>query len=404
MRNTAEYAVLCDMVRQQFERLVTPPQVDMSNLNLNTHAGLLAHSIATLGEEYEQLRHYQVEWFGCEYSRRLGEHNAVDRIDFVGSSRDPLTMYLGMELEFCFDSRVERSDNTFREYIMDESEKEMYHRRFGVTDDGSLSAGGMELRTVPHTLSGMRSLMEELFAEAGENVLTNPSIDRYAYSNNVGRTGGNDQPNRTEYGLHCHIGFSGIGINMHVLGACLTGFTSSLKHLVEHVAGRSDIHWGRIATTTSLRSIDSVTTDRCAVAVRDGLSTIEFRAGRGIMEFDHVVGYAELCHAMFKYVVTKYFESGSKQFVTRAGAQFSCNAYNLRNNVTEFAQNLLYSRETNKLLRHYNNIEFYNFVMARAEQYIVLPQVLDAYYVTDIGKRALGASAVEVEVETEASE
>ena len=194
--------------------------------------------------------------------------------------------------------------------------------------------------------------------------------------------------------MHCHIGWQSLGLSLNDsnystqdsqatiarTGYVLTALFRHLNTLARKIGGRPCTRWCQGAKTVSIKSLVEASYQRGAINTFTRHGTVEFRFGRGKYDYQHTVGYIELCHAMFKLasqIVTENLDHLAVCTSTSLDLQWT------NSNALAFYQQgsfMVWSKEREKIQRKAINIMFHDYVLDNKQHYEVLAQMVDAYY------------------------
>lgn len=115
--------------------------------------------------------------------------------------------------------------------------------------------------------------------------------------------------NNRQYGLHCHVDFtagsfllSRFNSSSEAAFTAVAGVAACVADVYKYIAGRGFNRWCYLATTPALIEATYVCQHKYrAVAMRG--STIEFRAGQGRADADHITAYLEFVDALVHFTV-----------------------------------------------------------------------------------------------------
>ena len=298
-------------------------------------------------------------------------------------------MFMGLEIE---GAPLQSQQRALREFLEAHSNLPNNRKMFGLKTDGSLISGyNCELYTARATLSMLRNNVAHIMENMADKMHTNPTIDLMA----VGRSSAPaDQAALNQYGMHCHIGWQSLGLSLNDsnystqdsqatiarTGYVLTALFRHLNTLARKIGGRPRTRWCQGAKTVSIKSLVEASHQRGAINTFTRHGTVEFRFGRGKYDYQHTVGYIELCHAMFKLasqIVTENLDHLAVCTSTSLDLQWT------NSNALAFYQQgsfMVWSKEREKIQRKAINIMFHDYVLDNKQHYEVLAQMVDAYY------------------------
>lgn len=322
-----------------------------------------------------------LNWFSVPKLTHFANRRVVDR-------HNNHAMFMGLEIE----GAPRRSQlDLLNDYLRSQNELPPERRIFGIKSDGSLISGyNCELYTARATLSALRNNVATIMENMADKMYTNPTMDLIA----VGRAAApSSQDSLNQYGMHCHIGWQCLGLPLNNpvyqtqssltiarMGYVLIAMFRHINTLARKIGGRQKTRWCQGAKSTSLRSILDASYARGAINPFTGHGTVEFRFGRGKYDYQHTVGYVELCHAMFKLAYKIVMEDLDHMALCRT---VSRDLQYTNQNAESFYQNggfMTWTKEREKLQRKLINIMFHDYVMENKQHYEVLAQMTDAYY------------------------
>ena len=296
-------------------------------------------------------------------------------------------MFMGLEIEGA--PLYSQRDNLNR-YLDQQAGLPEGQRIFGLKTDGSLYSGyNCELYTARATLSMLRNNVASIMENMADKMHTNPTMDLMAVSRSS-TPANNDSIN--QYGMHCHIGWQVYGLTLSEpnynqtdvkiarVGYVLTALFRHINSLARLVGGRPKTRWCAGSKSVSIRSLVDASHQRGAINTFTRHGTVEFRFGRGKYDYQHTVGYVELCHAMFKLAAQIVAEDLDHMALCTAS---SLDLQWTNPNARSFYQNgsfMVWSKEREKFQRKAINIMFHDYVMANKQHYEVLAGLVDAYY------------------------
>lgn len=301
-------------------------------------------------------------------------------------------MFMGLEIE---GAPLQSQQQALHTYLCQQADLPANQRIFGLKTDGSLISGyNCELYTARATLSMLRNNVASIMENMADKMHTNPTIDLMA----VGRSSAPSsqdqlsQDQLSQYGMHCHIGWQSLGLGLSEpnwntqdvtiarTGYVLTALFRHLNTLARKIGGRPKTRWCAGANSSSIRSLVGASHQRGAINTFTRHGTVEFRFGRGKYDYQHTVGYIELCHAMFKLasqIVTENLDHLAVCTSTSLDLPWT------NSNARAFYQQgsfMVWSKEREKMQRKAINIMFHDYVLDNKLHYEVLAQMVDAYY------------------------
>ena len=296
-------------------------------------------------------------------------------------------MFMGLEIE---GAPLRSQQSALNDYLNSQADAPENRRLFGIKTDGSLISGyNCELYTARATLSMLRNNVASIMENMADKMHTNPTMDLMAAATSSAPT---SQDQLKQYGMHCHIGWQCLGLRLNEpnyvssdvtiarTGYVLTALFRHLNMLARKIGGRPKTRWCVGAKSTSIRSLVDASQQRGAINTFTRHGTVEFRFGRGKFDYQHTVGYIELCHAMFKMASKIVTENLDHMAVCTASAL----DLQWHNHHAEYfyAQGafMVWSKEREKLQRKAMNIMFHDYVLDNKKHYEVLAQMVDAYY------------------------
>ena len=368
------------------------------NLTLNYLAGLIDNQLqvrrtppspfAISQEDYRRSQQIlrsegtvtTLRFFGVPRTTKYMGRRVVDR-------HNNHAMFMGLEIE---GAPLRSQQSALNEYLNSQADAPENRRIFGIKTDGSLISGyNCELYTARATLSMLRNNVASIMENMADKMHTNPTMDLMAAATSSAPT---SQDQLKQYGMHCHIGWQCLGLRLNEpnyvspdvtiarTGYVLTALFRHLNTLARKIGGRPKTRWCVGAKSTSIRSLVDASHQRGAINTFTRHGTVEFRFGRGKFDYQHTVGYIELCHAMFKLASQIVTENLDHMAVCTASAL----DLQWHNHHAEdfYAQGafMVWSKEREKLQRKAMNIMFHDYVLDNKQHYEVLAQMVDAYY------------------------
>ena len=368
------------------------------NLTLNYLAGLIDNQL--------QVRRTPPSPFAIsqeDYRRSqqiIGSEGAVDTLRYFGVPRTTKfmgrrvvdrhnnhAMFMGLEIE---GAPLQSQQSALNEYLNSQADAPESQRIFGLKTDGSLISGyNCELYTARATLSMLRNNVATIMENMADKMHSNPTMDLMAAALSSAPS---SQDQLKQYGMHCHIGWQCLGLRLNEpnyvssdvtiarTGYVLTALFRHLNTLARKVGGRPKTRWCAGAKSTSIRSLVEASHQRGAINTFTRHGTVEFRFGRGKFDYQHTVGYIELCHAMFKMASQIVAEDLDHMAVCTSSS--SDLQWRNPNSQDFYAQGafMVWSKEREKLQRKAMNIMFHDYVLDNKQHYEVLAQIVDAYY------------------------
>ena len=368
------------------------------NLTLNYLAGLIDNQLQvrrtppspfTISQE-DYRRSQQIfrsegavttlRFFGVPRTTKFMGRRVVDR-------HNNHAMFMGLEIE---GAPLQSQQSALNEYLNSQADAPESRRIFGIKTDGSLISGyNCELYTARATLSMLRNNVASIMENMADKMHTNPTMDLMAVTTSSAPT---SQDQLKQYGMHCHIGWQCLGLQLNDpnytssdvtiarTGYVLTALFRHLNTLARKIGGRPKTRWCVGAKSSSIRSLVDASRQRGAINTFTQHGTVEFRFGRGKFDYQHTVGYIELCHAMFKLASQIVTENLDHMAVCTASL-LDLQWYN-RHAQDFYAQGafMVWSKEREKLQRKAMNIMFHDYVLDNKQHYEVLAQMVDAYY------------------------
>ena len=327
-----------------------------------------------------------------ERGASLDTDDLATSVMFTGSQpcdmHNGRAMYMGLEIEGA--PRTQTAE-ALQDYIYGNHRDNT--QLFGTKEDGSLRDGfALEIATTKATLSEMRTNVMYIMENMGHLMVSNPTIDLCA----LDRAG---TPHTSEHmlmqwGMHVHIGWHCIAddskryvterLEVQRTGYIAMALFRHLNTLCRKIGGRGKTRWDAGVTSTNLKSIQANSLDRGAVNAFSRHDTIEFRFGRGKFDYNHTVGFIELCHALFKFAHEITTNNLDRLVLSVPHSM----PYHLRDAAHAFyfeegQQLMVWSRENELLQRKALNQLFCQWVQQHAEYYELLPALVDSYYSTD---------------------
>ena len=296
-------------------------------------------------------------------------------------------MFMGLEIE---GAPLQSQQSALNEYLNSQADAPESRRIFGIKTDGSLISGyNCELYTARATLSLLRNHVASIMENMADKMHTNPTMDLMAAALSSTPS---TQDQLKQYGMHCHIGWQclGLGLQEHNwnttdvtiarTGYVLTALFRHLNTLARKIGGRPKTRWCAGAKSTSIRSLVGASHQRGAINTFTRHGTVEFRFGRGKFDYQHTVGYIELCHAMFKLASQIVTENLDHMAVCTASTlDLQWHNHHAQDFYAQGAF-MVWSKEHEKLQRKAINIMFHDYVLDNKQHYEVLAQLVDAYY------------------------
>ena len=368
------------------------------NLTLNYLAGLIDNQLqvrrtpptpfAVSQEDYRRSQQIigseggvdTLWYFGVPRTTKFMGRRVVDR-------HNNHAMFMGLEIE---GAPLRSQQSALNDYLNSQADIPENRRIFGLKTDGSLISGyNCELYTARATLSMLRNNVASIMENMADKMHTNPTMDLMAVTTSSAPT---SQDQLKQYGMHCHIGWQCLGLQLNDpnytssdvtiarTGYVLTALFRHLNTLARKFGGRPKTRWCVGAKSSSIRSLVDASRQRGAINTFTQHGTVEFRFGRGKFDYQHTVGYIELCHAMFKLASQIVTENLYHMAVCTASL-LDLQWYN-RHAQDFYAQGafMVWSKEREKLQRKAMNIMFHDYVLDNKQHYEVLAQMVDAYY------------------------
>ena len=368
------------------------------NLTLNYLAGLIDNQLqvrrtppspfAISQEDYRRSQQIlrsegsvtTLRFFGVPRTTKYMGRRVVDR-------HNNHAMFMGLEIE---GAPLRSQQSALNDYLNSQADLPENRRIFGIKTDGSLISGyNCELYTARATLSMLRNNVASIMENMADKMHTNPTMDLMAAVTSSAPT---SQDQLKQYGMHCHIGWQCLGLRLNDpnytssdvtiarTGYVLTALFRHLNTLARKIGGRPKTRWCVGAKSSSIRSLVDASHQRDAINTFTRHGTVEFRFGRGKYDYQHTVGYIELCHAMFKLasqIVTENLDHMAVCTTSSLDLQ-----WHNSNAQTFYAQGafMVWSKEREKLQRKAMNIMFHDYVLDNKQHYEVLAQLVDAYY------------------------
>lgn len=323
-----------------------------------------------------------IHYFQVPRETKFMGRRAVDR-------HNNHAMFMGLEIE---GAPLQSQQRALREFLEAHSNLPNNRKMFGLKTDGSLISGyNCELYTARATLSMLRNNVAHIMENMADKMHTNPTMDLMAVGRSSAPVG---QDSLNQYGMHCHIGWQSLGLSLNDsnystqdtqatiarTGYVLTALFRHLNTLARKIGGRPRTRWCQGAKTVSIKSLVEASHQRGAINTFTRHGTVEFRFGRGKYDYQHTVGYIELCHAMFKLasqIVTENLDHMAVCTSTSLDLQWT------NSNARAFYQQgsfMVWSKEREKMQRKAINIMFHDYVLDNKQHYEVLAQMVDAYY------------------------
>ena len=371
---------------------------DERNLTLNYLAGLIDNQLqvrrtpptpfAVSQEDYRRSQQIigsegsvtTLRFFDVPLTTKYMGRRVVDR-------HNNHAMFMGLEIE---GAPLRSQQSALNDYLNSQADLPENRRIFGIKTDGSLISGyNCELYTARATLSMLRNNVASIMENMADKMHANPTMDLMAASNSSTPS---SQDQLKQYGMHCHIGWQCLGLGLNDpnynssdvtiarTGYVLTALFRHLNTLARKIGGRPKTRWCVGAKSTSIRSLVDASHQRGAINTFTRHGTVEFRFGRGKFDYQHTVGYIELCHAMFKLASQIVAENLDHMAVCTASS-LDLQWHNSHAQ-TFYAQGafMVWSKEREKLQRKAMNIMFHDYVLDNKQHYEVLAQLVDAYY------------------------
>ena len=368
------------------------------NLTLNYLAGLIDNQLqvrrtpptpfAVSQEDYRRSQQIigsegavnTLRYFGVPRTTKFMGRRVVDR-------HNNHAMFMGLEIE---GAPLRSQQSALNDYLNSQADMPENRRIFGLKTDGSLISGyNCELYTARATLSLLRNHVATIMENMADKMHANPTMDLMAATLSSAPS---SQDQLKQYGMHCHIGWQCLGLRLNEpnyvssdvtiarTGYVLTALFRHLNTLARKVGGRPKTRWCAGAKSSSIRSLVEVSHQRGAINTFTRHGTVEFRFGRGKFDYQHTVGYIELCHAMFK-MASQIVAEDLDHMVVCTSASSDLQWHNSHAQ-TFYAQGafMVWSKEREKLQRKAMNIMFHDYVLDNKQHYEVLAQKVDAYY------------------------
>ena len=368
------------------------------NLTLNYLAGLIDNQLqvrrtppspfAISQEDYRRSQQIlrsegtvtSLRYFGVPRTTKYMGRRVVDR-------HNNHAMFMGLEIE---GAPLHSQQSALNDYLNSQADAPENRRLFGFKTDGSLISGyNCELYTARATLSMLRNNVATIMENMADKMHTNPTMDLMAAATSSAPT---SQDQLKQYGMHCHIGWQCLGLRLNEpnyvssdvtiarTGYVLTALFRHLNTLARKIGGRPKTRWCVGAKSSSIRSLVDVSYRRGAIHAFTGHGTVEFRFGRGKYDYQHTVGYIELCHAMFKLASQIVAEDLDHMAVcTASSLDLQWHNHHAQDFYAQGAF-MVWSKEREKLQRKAINIMFHDYVLDNKQHYEVLAQMVDAYY------------------------
>ena len=296
-------------------------------------------------------------------------------------------MFMGLEIE---GAPLQSQQQALHTYLCQQADLPAGQRIFGLKTDGSLISGyNCELYTARATLSMLRNNVASIMENMADKMHTNPTMDLMAIDRSAPPS---SQDQCKQYGMHCHIGWQSLGLGLHEhnwhtqdvtiarTGYVLTALFRHLNTLARKIGGRPKTRWCAGAKSSSIRSLVDASHQRGAINTFTRHGTVEFRFGRGKYDYQHTIGYVELCHAMFKLASQIVTENLDHMAVCTAS---SLDLQWTNRHAQEFYRQgsfMVWSKDREKMQRKAINIMFHDYVLDNKQHYEVLAQLVDAYY------------------------
>ena len=371
---------------------------DERNLTLNYLAGLIDNQLqvrrtpptpfAISQEDYRRSQQIigsegsvtTLRFFGVPRTTKFMGRRVVDR-------HNNHAMFMGLEIE---GAPLRSQQSALNDYLNSQADLPENRRIFGIKTDGSLISGyNCELYTARATLSMLRNNVASIMENMADKMHANPTMDLMAASNSSTPS---SQDQLKQYGMHCHIGWQCLGLRLNEpnytssdvtiarTGYVLTALFRHLNTLARKIGGRPKTRWCVGAKSTSIRSLVDASHQRGAINTFTRHGTVEFRFGRGKFDYQHTVGYIELCHAMFKLASQIVAENLDHMAVcTASSLDLQWHNHHAQDFYARGAF-MVWSKEREKLQRKAMNIMFHDYVLDNKQHYEVLAQMVDAYY------------------------
>ena len=368
------------------------------NLTLNYLAGLIDNQLqvrrtpptpfAISQEDYRRSQQIlgsegsvtTLRFFGVPRTTKFMGRRVVDR-------HNNHAMFMGLEIE---GAPLCSQQSALNDYLNSQADAPENRRRFGIKTDGSLISGyNCELYTARATLSMLRNNVASIMENMADKMHTNPTMDLMAAATSSAPT---SQDQLKQYGMHCHIGWQCLGLRLNDpnytssdvtiarTGYVLTALFRHLNTLARKIGGRPKTRWCVGAKSSSIRSLVDASHQRGAINTFTPHGTVEFRFGRGKFDYQHTVGYIELCHAMFKMASKIVTENLDHMAVCTASAlDLQWHNHHAQDFYAQGAF-MVWSKEREQLQRKAMNIMFHDYVLDNKQHYEVLAQMVDAYY------------------------
>ena len=369
------------------------------NLTLNYLAGLIDNQLqvrrtppspfAISREDYRRSQQIigsegavtTLRYFGVPRTTKFMGRRVVDR-------HNNHAMFMGLEIE---GAPLYSQQSALNDYLNSQADLPENRRIFGIKTDGSLIRGyNCELYTARATLSLLRNHVATIMENMADKMHTNPTMDLMAAALSSAPS---SQDQLKQYGMHCHIGWQCLGLRLNEpnyvssdvtiarTGYVLTALFRHLNTLARKIGGRPKTRWCAGAKSSAIRSLVDASHQRGAINTFTRHGTVEFRFGRGKFDYQHTVGYIELCHAMFKMASQIVAEDLDHMAVCTSSSSLDLQWHNSHAQ-TFYAQGafMVWSKEREKLQRKAMNIMFHDYVLDNKQHYEVLAQMVDAYY------------------------
>ena len=368
------------------------------NLTLNYLAGLIDNQLqvrrtpptpfAVSQEDYRRSQQIigsegsviTLRFFGVPRTTKYMGRRVVDR-------HNNHAMFMGLEIE---GAPLRSQQSALNDYLNSQADLPENRRIFGIKTDSSLICGyNCELYTARATLSMLRNNVASIMENMADKMHTNPTMDLMAAATSSAPT---SQDQLKQYGMHCHIGWQCLGLRLNEpnyvspdvtiarTGYVLTALFRHLNTIARKIGGRPKTRWCVGAKSSSIRSLVDASHQRGAINTFTGHGTVEFRFGRGKFDYQHTVGYIELCHAMFKLASQIVAENLDHMAVcTASSLDLQWHNHHAQDFYAQGAF-MVWSKEREKLQRKAMNIMFHDYVLDNKQHYEVLAQLVDAYY------------------------
>ena len=358
-----------------------------------------------------------------ESQRILRTELAVNNIPYFGFNHDVAfkttrlsdklngsPMYMGLEIEGAVRHTEHRA--VFA-YLEEMASRPQARRLFGLKTDGSLPSGyNSELYTARATLHALRKNVNEIMAHMAGRMFINPTIELMSHGCS---SPSSDLSAIRQYGMHCHVGWQCLGLSagdssslnnnlvVQRVGYVAIALFRHLNTLCRKIGGRPKTRWCGGTKSTSLRSIGEIACTRGAVNPFTEHGTIEFRFGRGMYDYEHTMGFVELCHALFRFAHKIVSEDLDHLALAKPSSYDNLQLHGLSRNFYQSAPLMIWSKEHEKMQRKVINIMFHDFVMENKSHYEVLQNVVDHYYQNE-GKHFMKKGMVVAPAQAEATD